>query len=243
MVAEATNDPGSGARGQNGGSGMKVAIIGAGNVGTALATALTRAGHNVTITARDPKHATTAAESSGASAATSNAAAVDEAEVIITAVPATGLRDVAAEIREPAIGKPVIDVTNRMAPTEQGLDIDTTSSNAEELASMLPASPVVKAFNTLFASNQTDPTARGVQLDGYVAADDEVAKATVLELVESIGLRPVDVGPLKRARQLEGLAFLNITLNAENGGAWQSGWKLVGAPETVAEGAESGVAE
>lgn len=222
---------------------MKVAIIGAGNVGTALATALTRAGHNVTITARDPKHATTAAESSGASAATSNAAAVGEAEVIITAVPATGLRDVAAEIREPAIGKPVIDVTNRMAPTEQGLDMDTTSSNAEELASMLPASPVVKAFNTLFASNQADPTAGGVQLDGYVAADDEVAKARVLELVESIGLRPVDVGPLKRARQLEGLAFLNITLNAENGGAWQSGWKLVGAPETVAEGAESGVAK
>ena len=86
---------------------MKVAIIGAGNVGTALATSLTRAGHDVIITARDPKHATTAAESSGASAATSNAAAVDEADVIIPAVPATGLRDVAAEIGEPAIGKPV----------------------------------------------------------------------------------------------------------------------------------------
>ena len=96
-------------------------------------------------------------------------------------------------------------------------------------------------FNTLFASNQADPTADGVQLDGFVAADDETAKATVLELVESIGLNPVDVGPLKRARQLEGLAFLNITLNAENGGAWQSGWKLVGAPETVsAETTERG---
>ena len=212
---------------------MKVAIIGAGNVGTALATALTRAGHKVTITARDPNHATKAAESSGADAGASNAEAVDQADVVITAVPATSIGEVAAEIREPASGKPVIDVTNRMAPTENGLDMDTTSSNAEDLASMLPASPVVKAFNTLFASNQADPTADGVQLDGYVAADDETAKAKVLELVESIGLNPVDVGPLKRARQLEGLAFLNITLNAENGGAWQSGWKLVGAPETV----------
>ena len=212
---------------------MKVAIIGAGNVGTALATALTRAGHNVTITARDPNNASKAAASSGASTAPSNAAAVDQADVVIAAVPATSIRDVAAEIRQPASGKPVIDVTNRMAPSDEGLDMDTTSSNAEDLASMLPGSPVVKAFNTLFASNQADPTADGVQLDGFVAADDEAAKATVLELVESIGLNPVDVGPLKRARQLEGLAFLNITLNAENGGAWQSGWKLVGAPDTV----------
>jgi len=220
---------------------MKVAIIGAGNVGTALATALTRAGHKVTITARDPQHATKAAESSGANAGSSNAAAVDQADVVITAIPATSISEVAAEIRQPASGKPIIDVTNRMAPTDKGLDMDTTSSNAEDLASMLPASPVVKAFNTLFASNQADPTADGVQLDGYVAADDETAKATVLELVESIGLNPVDVGPLKRARQLEGLAFLNITLNAENGGAWRSGWKLVGAPETVtADATEAG---
>jgi NADPH-dependent F420 reductase len=212
---------------------MKVAIIGAGNVGTALATALTRAGHKVTITARDPQHATKAAETSGASTAPTNAAAAESADVVITAVPATSIPEVATEIRQPASGKPVIDVTNRMAPTDQGLDMDTTSSNAEELASLLPASPVVKAFNTLFASNQADPSADGVQLDGFVAADDEAAKATVLELVESIGLHPVDVGPLKRARQLEGLAFLNITLNAENGGSWQSGWKLVGAPKTT----------
>ena len=212
---------------------MKVAIIGAGNVGTALATALTRAGHNVTITARDPRHATKAAEQSGASTAPSNAAAAESADVVIAAVPATSIREVAADIRQPASGKPVVDVTNRMAPTDQGLDIDTSSSNAEDLASMLPASSVVKAFNTLFASNQADPTAEGVQLDGFVAADDQAAKAAVIELVESIGLHPVDVGPLKRARQLEGLAFLNITLNAENGGSWQSGWKLVGAPETT----------
>jgi predicted dinucleotide-binding enzyme len=198
-----------------------------------LATALTRAGHTVTITARDPQHATRAAKASGAVTAASNATAAQAADVVIAAIPAASIREVAAEIRQPASGKPVIDVTNRMAPTDHGLDMDTTSSNAEDLATMLPASPVVKAFNTLFASNQADPNAEGVQLDGFVAADDAVAKAQVLELVESIGLRPVDVGPLKRARQLEGLAFLNITLNAENGGSWQSGWKLVGAPETA----------
>lgn len=213
---------------------MKVAIIGAGNVGTALATALTRAGHNVTITARDPEKASDAARATGASAAATNAAAVDGADVVIAAVPASSLAELAADIRQPAAGKPVIDVSNRMTPGEAGLDIDTNSSNAEELAAMLPESAVVKAFNTLFSSNQADPTTDGVRLDGYVAADDERAKQTVLDLVESIGLHPVDVGPLKRARQLEGLAFLNIALNAENGGSWQSGWKLVGAPATAA---------
>ena len=114
-----------------------------------------------------------------------------------------------------------------------GPDIDTETSNAEDLAALLPDAHVVKAFNTLFASNQSDPIADGVQLDGYVAADDGAAKQTVLDLVASIGLDPVDVGPLARARQLEGLAFLNITLNIAHGGAWQSGWKLVGAPATV----------
>jgi NADPH-dependent F420 reductase len=217
---------------------MKVAIIGAGNVGTALATALTRAGHSVTITAWDPEHASKAAASSGAATAPSNAAAAGSADVVIAAVPATSIREVAAEIRESAEGKPVVDVTNRMAPSHDGLDMDTTTSNAEELASLLPGSPVVKAFNTVFASQQADPLADGVQLDGFVASDDETAKATVIDLVESVGLHPVDVGPLKRARQLEGLAFLNITLNAENGGSWQSGWKLVGAPETTETGSD-----
>ena len=58
---------------------------------------------------------------------------------------------------------------------------------------------------------------------------------TVLQLVASIGLNPVDVGPLSRARQLEGLAFLNIVLNVAHAGTWQSGWKLVGAPATLAK--------
>ncbi len=89
---------------------------------------------------------------------------------------------------------------------------------------------MVKAFNTLFSSNQADPNVDGIQLDGFVAADDAAAKATVLELVASIGLRPIDAGPLDRAQQLEQLAFLNIALNATNGWSWESGWRLAGAP-------------
>jgi len=209
---------------------MRIAIIGAGNVGTALATSFVRAGHDVVITSRDAQDAAAAAAASGASIAPTNVAAVEDADVIIPAVYVTSFADVAADIASAAAGTPVVDVSNRMSFGADGPETDTTSSNAEDLAALLPGSPVVKAFNTLFASRQLDPITNGVTLDGFVAADDADAKATVLELVRSIGLTPIDAGPLVRARQLEGLAFLNMSLNITNNGAWQSGWKLVGAP-------------
>ena len=86
----------------------------------------------------------------------------------------------------------------------------------------------MKAFNTAFASRQTDPTVSGLRADGYVAGDDEDAKATVLGLAEAIGFNPVDVGGLAMARYLEGMAWLNISLQMKNGWSWQAGWKLVG---------------
>ncbi|HET7169892.1 MAG TPA: NAD(P)-binding domain-containing protein [Candidatus Limnocylindrales bacterium] len=210
---------------------MDIAIIGAGNVGKSLATAFTRAGHNVIIASRDPEDAGSVAAATGARVARSNAEAAAAAEVVVLAVPFASAPDVAAEIAPSVAGKPVVDATNRMSFGAAGPDIDTTSSNAEDLAALLPDARIVKAFNTLFAANQADPIAEGIQLDGYVAADDDAARATVLELVRSIGLDPVDVGELARARQLEAMAFLNIYLQIVRSGTWQSGWKLVGAPK------------
>jgi NADPH-dependent F420 reductase len=209
---------------------MKIAIIGAGSVGTALATSFKRAGHDVIIASRDPQDAGGAAVSTGARVASTNAAAASEADLVVLAVPFSSAADVAREIAPAVSGKPVVDATNRMSFGAAGPEIDTSSSNAEDLAALLPGAHVIKAFNTLLASKQLDPTSDGLELDGFVAGDDAAAKALVLELVASIGLHPVDVGPLGRARQLEGLAFLNITLNVANGGTWQSGWKLIGAP-------------
>ena len=216
---------------------MDIAIIGAGNVGRSLATAFVRAGHTVTIASRDPEDAEAIATATGATVSRSNREAVSGASVVVLAVPFSSAPDIAAEIGQAVSGNIVVDATNRMSFGVNGPDIDTTTSNAEELAALLPHAKVVKAFNTLFASNQSDPIADGVRLDGYVAADDPAARTLVLELVESIGLQPVDVGPLARSRQLEGLAFLNITLNIANGGSWQSGWKLVGAPVAMPEAA------
>jgi 8-hydroxy-5-deazaflavin:NADPH oxidoreductase len=75
----------------------------------------------------------------------------------------------------------------------------------------------------VFATNQAHPTP---DIDGYVAGDDAEAKATVLGLVESMGFAPVDVGPLSAARHLEGMAWINIGLNAANGWSWTSAWRL-----------------
>ena len=209
---------------------MNIAIIGAGNVGRALATAFTRSGHTVVITSRDPAEAGAVAKDTGARASRSNIEAAKASDVVVLAIPFDSTEAVATEIRDVVNGKPVVDVSNRMSLGPAGPVIDAGPSNAERLAAWLPDAGVVKAFNTVFASNQDDPIVEGIQLDGFVAADDPAAKTSVLELVASIGLRPIDAGPLSRAQQLEQLAFLNIALNAANGWDWQSGWKLAGAP-------------
>jgi NADPH-dependent F420 reductase len=201
---------------------MKVAIIGAGNVGKALATSIINAGHDVTIAARHPEHAQAAAEELGATPADSNAAAVQGADVVILAVPYDVARaDVAAEIRDAVSGRAVVDVTNPIKPDFSGLATETSA--AEELQRSLPDAGVVKAFNTIFATNQAHPSR---EIDGYVAADDDKAKQTVISLIESMGFTPLDVGQLSAARYLEGMAFINIGLNAANGWSWTSAWKL-----------------
>ena len=208
---------------------MKIAIIGAGNVGRALATSLTRAGHDVTITAAHQEHAIEAAGETGATAGTSNAAAAAGAQVVVLAVPAQALGQIAGDMGSSLDGKVVVDVSNRPTPDPAG----PGTSIAEELQVRLPQSRVVKAFNTLFASRQADPIVAGVPVDGFVAGDDERAKADVLGVLDGLGFRPVDAGPLAAARTLEGMAWLNISRNMA-GGSWQEAYVIVGPDTDIA---------
>lgn len=202
---------------------MKVAIIGAGNVGTALATSITRAGYDVTISASSPQSAQAAARRSGATAVASNTAAVGDANIVILAIPYVEAGEqVAVEIADASAGRVVIDATNPLKLDFSGLAVDGSSA-AEEFQKLIPKASVVKAFNTVLASNQAHPNR---DIDGFVAGDDPDAKQTVLDLVEKVGLNPVDVGPLTAARYLEGMAYLNIGLNAKNGWDWTSAWRL-----------------
>jgi predicted dinucleotide-binding enzyme len=202
---------------------MKVAIIGAGNVGKALTSSFTEAGHDVTIAATHPDHARDAATTLGAHAAKSNKQAVADADLVVLAVPATSLDSIAKEIGDDLAGKTVVDVSNRPTPDPAG----PGTSIAEELQERLPKSRVVKAFNTLFASRQADPVVGGHPVDGFVASDDDKAKAAVLDALEGMGFRPVDAGPLAAARTLEGMAWLNISRNMA-GGTWQDAYVIVG---------------
>ena len=207
---------------------MQIAIIGVGNVGKALAGSFVRAGHAVTLSSTDPEDTREeVARATGATAARSNREAVDGAEVVVLAVPFAAVPDIAADLGAALDGKIVIDVTNRLNSENPAATIDGTS-NAEQIQAMLPRARVVKAFNTALAARQEDPRVDGVPLDGFVAADDDQAKAAVLDLVRSVGFRPIDAGSLAMARALEAMAVLNISLQIRNNWPWRAGWKLVG---------------
>ena len=206
---------------------MDIAIIGAGNVGRALATSAARAGHAATVSDTDPQEAQGIAQATGARAAASNRDAVADAQIVILAVPYAAVESIVRELGGALDGKTVVDVTNRLNVEDPSAAIDGTS-NAEQIQAWVPNARVVKAFNTTFAARQADPVVDGVPLAGFVAGDDADAKAAVLELVRSIGFRPIDAGGLGMARALEAMGLLNITLQIRNNWPWQAGWKLLG---------------
>ena len=206
---------------------MKVAIIGSGNVGKALASSATRAGHQVTIASRDPQKAEQAAQATNAQAADTPKEAVQDAELVVLAVPADKVDDLLFELSNDLDGKVIIDVTNRVDMQDPAKTLDGTSM-AEHIQQQAPKAHVVKAFNYAFASRQADPIVDGAPLDGFVAGDHEASKRKALDFVESVGFRPIDAGPLSMARALEALAVLNIHLQVKHKWPWQSGWKLAG---------------
>jgi predicted dinucleotide-binding enzyme len=202
---------------------MKVAIIGSGSVGKALGGSIARAGHDVVITASDPEHAKAAAEQIGATPAVTNRDAVADADVVILAVwYSTAVGEVAPEIAEAANGRVIVDVTNPVKPDLSGLATNGQSA-AEELQQKLPGARVVKAFNTVLGSNQANPRP---EVQVHVAGDDAGAKQMVRQLAESLGTTAIDAGGLSAARWLEGMALLNMQINATQGGDWTSGWVL-----------------
>ncbi len=208
---------------------MKIAIIGSGNVGKALSGSFVRAGHNPTISSRHRENAESAAAATGATAAATNADAVRDADVVVLAVPYDTLLAVVDDLGDELNGKVVVDATNPLRADYQALAIEVEgTSAAEQVQARAGGAKVVKAFNSALAARQAEPSVDGTPIDGFVAGDDEQAKATVLELVRSIGFRPIDAGPLGAARALEALALLNITLQLRNGWTWQTGWRLVG---------------
>lgn len=206
---------------------MKVAIIGSGNVGSAVARAAKKTGHEVVMADVRAESLRALGETGGVETTASSRDAVKLADAVVLAVPFGAVESVASDIADDVADKIVIDVTNPLTDDYSGL-VTVGTSGAELVQQLLPRARVVKAFNTVLAANQDRAEVGGIQLDGFVAGDDADAKKQVSYLLEEIGYRAIDVGPLAAARYLEAIAFLNISLNASNGWSWQTGWKLVG---------------
>ena len=206
---------------------MRIAVIGAGNVGGGFSRAAVAAGHDVVISAAHAEKAQTVASQVGAQAAASNAEAVRGAQVVVLAVPGTEAPAVAAELATALSGAVVVDATNPLDASYSDLALEGTSG-AEAVQKAAGSTPVVKAFNTVFAGRYGNPTEQGAPLAVLVAGDDAAARGTVAELATSLGFTPVEATSLRFARTLEEVAFLNIALNAGNGWVWQSHFQLVG---------------
>jgi predicted dinucleotide-binding enzyme len=206
---------------------MRIAVIGAGNVGGGFSRAAVAAGPDVVISAAHPEKAQAVAAEVGAQAADSNTAAVQGAQVVVLAVPGTAAPTVVAELAPVLGGAVVVDATNPLNATFDGLAIEGISG-AEAVQRAAGSTPVVKAFNTVFASRYATPAEQGSPLTVLVAGDDAAARGTVAELATSLGFAPVEAPSLRFARTLEELAFLNIALNAGNGWVWQDHFQIVG---------------
>ncbi len=204
---------------------MHITIIGNGNMARGIGTRVRAGGHALTILGKDSAKADQLAAELGAAAAPLEPAFITE--VVVLALPYRAALEVAARFAPALANKVVVDVSNPLKPTYDGLAVSADTSAAEELQKLLAGKAiVVKAFNTAFASTLVEGKVGGQVVDVFVAGDDARAKEQVLRLVNDGGLHGVDVGPLARARQLEHLAFLGIMLQQQLGTAYNTGWKL-----------------
>jgi predicted dinucleotide-binding enzyme len=188
----------------------KIAILGIGNVGSALARGLTRAGgHEVrTSKKQDAKEK------------------AQWGEIIVLAVPFPAVADVVRAHGDALTGKTIIDVTNALTP-DMKLALGYSTSGAEELQKKLPSARVVKCFNTVFAEHMDKGSVDNKQLTVFAAGDDAGARRTVLGLAKQIGFDAVDAGPLINARALETMGFFNIQLGYVLGHGTKMGLRLI----------------
>ena len=187
-----------------------LSILGTGNMGQAIAALAGKGGHTVQLLG----HADTGTEITG--------------DIVVLAVPYPAVTDVIATRGESLAGKVVVDITNPLDfATFDSLTVPADSSAAAEIAAALPDSHVLKAFNTTFAATLATGTVGALTTTVLIAGDDADAKSALAGVVTSGGLAAVDAGGLKRARELEALGFLQLTLAVGEKVSWTGGFGVV----------------
>ena len=187
-----------------------ISIIGTGNMGQAIAAVAGRGNHTVQLLGQ----ADAATEVTG--------------DIVVLAVPYPAVADVIAKRGDSLTGKIVVDITNPLNfETFDSLVVPADGSATAEIAAALPQSRVVKAFNTTFAGTLAAGTVGPLTTTVLIAGDDADAKSTLAGVITSGGLHAIDAGSLVRARDLEALGFLQITLAANEKVSWTGGFGVV----------------
>jgi 8-hydroxy-5-deazaflavin:NADPH oxidoreductase len=187
-----------------------VSIIGTGNMGQAIATLAAKGGNSVELIG------------------SSDTGTPVTGDVVVLAVPYPAIADVLGTRADSLAGKVVVDITNPLDfATFDSLTVAPDGSAAAEIAAALPQSRVLKAFNTNFAGTLAAGSVGPLPTAVLIAGDDAAAKALLAGIVTAGGLRAVDAGSLRRARELEALGFLQLTLAAGEKISWTGGFGLV----------------
>jgi predicted dinucleotide-binding enzyme len=190
-----------------------IAVIGTGQVAQALGPEFAAQGHRVIYGSREPGRPDVAklVELTGHDASVASPAdAVVEANIVVLAVPGLMVENIVSGLGSLA-GKIIIDPTNPLRRDKDGVfELSTDSSNGELIQALQPDAHVVKAFNTLNWQTMIDPTASGGPVSIPLVGNSDEAKNVVAKLVTGMGLEPIDLGPIERARYVEGMLILWI---------------------------------
>jgi 8-hydroxy-5-deazaflavin:NADPH oxidoreductase len=207
---------------------MEITIIGTGNMARGIGTRAVAGGHDVTLLGTELAHAEELAAELDDSVKAGTVGDPIAGDVVVLAVWYPISREVAERYRDQLDGKVVVDITNPLDVGAFEPIVPEAGSGAQEVAEAAPNAKVVKAFNTTFAGTLAGGgKVAGQPLDVFIASDDDDAKRTVAQLVEDAGLRAVDAGPLRRARELEALGYLHMGVQEPLGTGFSSALKVV----------------
>jgi predicted dinucleotide-binding enzyme len=208
---------------------MNVTIIGTGNMARAIGRRLLAGGHRVTVLGKEREAAEEVVRDVGGEGSAEAGRSGDPIadDVVVLAVYYPDATAAVEQYGDGLAGKVVVDITNPVNETYDDLVTPPDSSAAQELQKRVSGARFVKAFNTTFANTLNEGDVAGQPLDVFLAGDDDDAKATVASLVEDGGLRPIDAGPLRRARELEAAGLLHMGVQGYLGTGFGSALKVI----------------
>jgi 8-hydroxy-5-deazaflavin:NADPH oxidoreductase len=208
---------------------MKITIIGGGNMGRGIGMRAIAGGNEVEIIDRNPEDGRALADELGSGATAVEPGGEIGGEVVVLAVYYASITEAVEQYRDGLQGKVVLEISLPLDwESMDRLVVPPDSSAAEETQKLLPGgTPVVKAFTTNFARTLESGEKNGIPLDVCIAGDDDGAKQKVALLVEGGGMRPIDLGPLRRARQIEHAAFLQVSAQEPLGSGFASALKIL----------------